>query len=64
MVAERAGRSLHLNSGESRWFWTMDSIVLEREVDRINQELIERLGFWKIRVQDCGSIDPPGISIF
>lgn len=45
MVAERAGRSLHLNGGESRWSWTVDSIVLEREVDRINQELIERLGF-------------------
>lgn len=45
MAAERAGRSLHLNSSESRWSWTVDSIVLEREVDRINQELIERLGF-------------------
>lgn len=45
MVAERPGRSLHFNLGDRGWSWTEDSIVLEREVDRINQVLIERLRF-------------------
>lgn len=45
MVAERPGRSLHFNSDDRGWSRTEGSVVLEREVDRINQVLIERLGF-------------------
>ena len=65
MVAERPGRSLHFNSDERGLSWTEGSIVLGREVDRINKVLVERLGFLEsYRVQDCASTSPPCISLF